>query len=338
MTIEKALYVIVPAEMAAELANLQERADAALRRAAKLPVGDTKEIARFETLSTQIERKAIAYAAVNPDEAALSDSTPKTSRSLLTPDSLSKPDHGLPNEVCELLKRGLSVVVAARPHTHGTTIFSSEALGPRPPAEPWKATRYDKRGAETERFSAVIEEAIAGGGGKTVLNPLAVSNRVLTETLRRYVHAESNAHRIDIPVEYGDGSTAAPLPLRAVAMSKGPLPDWPVLRFTLLSIRHVEMDHLVDGAWFRNLRISRRGTPNGLIDADAFAISSAQLTRIRETGPRIIEMYQTGFQPAVTGFYRAVIHALHDHPGSVCVVPKFFVGKGFNSGGAWLTT
>lgn len=338
MTVEKAFYVIVPSRMIAELAKLQERADAALRRAVKLPAGDTKEIARFETLSTQIESKALAYASGNPDEAAFSDSTPKVSRSLLTPDSLYEPDHGLPNEVCELLKRGNSVVVAARPHTPGTTVFSRYALGPRPPAEPWKATRYDKRGAETERFAAVIEEALRGGGAKAALNPLAVSNRVLTETLRRFVHVEPGADRVDIPVEYGDGSTAAPLPLRAVALSQGPLPDWPVLRFTLLSIRHVEMDHLVDGAWFRNFRISRRGTPNGLIDADAFAISSAQFSKIREKGPRIIEMYQTGFQPAVTGFYRAVIHALNDHPGTLCVVPKFFVGGGFNTGDAWLTT
>jgi hypothetical protein len=96
------------------------------------------------------------------------------------------------------------------------------------------------------------------------------------------------------------------------------------------------MDHVVHGAWFRNARISRPG-PAGLIDADAFEISMKQLAKVRATGPRITEMHQTGFQPAVTGFYRAVTHTLIDHPGTLCVIPKFFVGKGFEEGDPWLT-
>jgi hypothetical protein len=108
------------------------------------------------------------------------------------------------------------------------------------------------------------------------------------------------------------------------------------LKLTLLSVRHVEMDAVVHGAWFRNTRISRN-SPAALIDADAFAMSIKQLAQLRARGPHVIEMHQTGFQPAVMGFYRAVVHALIAHPGSVCVVPKFFVGEGFKEGAPWLT-
>ncbi|MCB1469857.1 MAG: hypothetical protein KDK08_22530, partial [Rhizobiaceae bacterium] len=313
MTIERAMYIVVPNEMAVEFAMLQERGDAALRRAAKLPAGDTKEVARFEALSAQIEKKALAYAAANPERASFSEWMPSVARSLLTREILATPDHGLPEDISDKLANGESIVVAARPHIPGATKFHSDEVGPRPPAEPWIAIRHDKRGAESERFEAIIENAIAGKGTKVAINPLAVSNRVLTETLRRHVHAAPSVSRIDIPVEYRDGSTADPFPLRAASLSNGPLPDWPILRFTLLSIRHVEMDHVVDGAWFRNSRISLP-RPAGLTDAEAFAISTKQITKIRALGPRIIEMYQTGFQPAVTGFYRAVTNALVEHP------------------------
>ena len=337
MTVERALYIQVPQEIATELSMLQERADAALRRAAKLSAGDTKEMARFEALSAQIESKALTYAAASPDQAAFAEGMPSITRSFLTHEVLTTADHGLPDDVCDLLAKGVNIVVAARPHMPGATKVSSGGVGPRPPTEPWKATRRDKKGAESERFEAVVKDAISGKGVKAAINPLAVSNRVLTETLRRHVHAGPNESRIDIPVEYRDGSTADPFPLRVASLSNGPVPDWPVIRFTLLSIRHVEMDQYVDGAWFRNARISLP-RPAGLTDAEAFAISTCQLAKIRDMGPRIIKMYQTGFQPAVTGFYRAVTYALIDHPGTICVIPKFFVGEGFKTGEPWQRT
>lgn len=335
MTVERVLYILLPQEMAVDLSMLQEKAKATLRRAAKLPPGDTKEITRFEALSAQIEQKALAYAAANPKNVVVGDGQPSVTHSLLTRDSLSTPGHRLPGNVCDLLSEGAHIVVTARPHLPGATEFSSVGVGPRPPSEPWSATRHDKRGAEAQRFESIIDAALTRRGPKAAINPLAVSNRVLTETLRRYVHARPSDTKIDIPVEYRDGSTADPFPLRVLALRNGPLPDWPILRFTLLSIRHVEMDHLVDGAWFRNARISLP-RPAGLTDAEAFAISIKQLAKIRETGSRIIEMYQTGFQPAVTGFYRAVTNALIDHPNTICVVPKFFVGDGFATGDPWL--
>ena len=336
MTVARALYIVVPEDLAAELAELQDRADAAMRRSSKLPPGETGEIARFEALSSQIERKVVALATRNPQWIVYHGDLPKVSRAILTRKSLAAPGHGLPPEVGSLLDMGKTIAVVGRPHHPGETVVALGGTGPRAPAVAWRSTRKGKEAAQAERFEALLQAALDQAAGKAAIDPLSVSNRVLTEALRRFATAEPGRRRVDVSIEYRDGSVAPTFPLGAVAMGSRPLPDWAVLRVTLLSVRHVEMDHLVHGAWFRNARISRSG-PTGLIDADAFAISQDQLARLRATGPRIIEMYQTGFQPAVTAFYRAVAHALIEHPGSLCVIPKYFVRTGFEEGAPWRT-
>ena len=335
MTVDRALYVVLPDDLAADLSSLQVRADAAMRRSSKLPPGETGEIARFEALSSQIERKVVAFATRNPQWVVYQGELPRVDRTLLGRTSLAA-GHGLPPEVASLVDTGKTVAVIGRPHRAGETIMAPGGAGPRPPAEAWRSTRKGRGAAQAERFEALLQAALDQTAGKAAVDPLSVSNRVLTEALRRFAAAEPGRSRVDVPIEYRDGSVAPSFPLGRVAMGGVPLPDWPVLKVTLLSVRHVQMDHLVHGAWFRNARISRSG-PTGLIDADAFAISQDQLARLRGTGPRVIEMYQTGFPPAVTGFYRAVTHALIEHPGTLCVVPKFFVGTGFEEGAPWRT-
>lgn len=337
MTVERVIYVRAPFELAEEFTILQAKAEAALRRAEKLPPGDSSEIARFETLSAQIERRAIALAAANPRSSLIAEQGPASSMCLIPPGSAAALDGELPGDVRRWLSEGASVVVAALPHIVGETEVAVAAVGPSAPAEPWKSTSRSRRGAETERFETQIQRALASKDVTSAINPSAVSNRVLTETLRRYVHAGPGDARRDVPVAYRDGSTADPFPFHALDLSDAPPPSLPVLRFTLLSVRHVEMDELVDGAWFRNARISLN-RPAGLTDADAFEISSKQLAQMRKKGPMVIEMFQTGLQPAVMGFYRSVVHALINHPGSIHVVPMFFVGEEYEGGSPWQTT
>lgn len=336
MTIERVIFVGVPVALTSEFSTLQAKAEAALRRAAKLPPGDTSEIARFETLSAQIERRAIAYAATDARSSIIAEKGPNSSKCLIAPGTPAALDGELPGEVQRWLSDGASVVVAALPHVAGKREVLRAAVGPSTPANPWKSTKRSRSDAETERFETQILRALASKEPTAAINPSAVSNRVLTETLRRYVDAEPGGSRFDVPVAYRDGSTADPFPFHSLDLSDAPPPDLPILRFTLLSVRHVEMDEVVDGAWFRNARISLN-RPAALTDADAFEISVRQLAQMRSTGPMIIEMFQTGLQPAVMGFYRAVVHALIEHPGSVHVVPNFFVGKGFEAGIPWRT-
>ena len=97
------------------------------------------------------------------------------------------------------------------------------------------------------------------------------------------------------------------------------------------------MDTLVDGAWFRNARISLPRKA-GLTDQLAFDTSMQQLRLLLPQGPTVIHLYQTGLETAVLGFYRAITHHLIKHPGSVSAVPYYYRGPGqFTEGTPWTT-
>jgi len=337
MTVERVAFIRLPKGVTSEFSHMKEKADAALRRSGKLPPGSNAEIARFEAIAAQIERRAIELSVADPQAIVFSEDNCVRARLLMTPEMLHEVAQDVPAAITEWLSKGSYVVAVSLPHQPGPTPAPSNEPGPAPVSEAWRGRHRNKRNAETERFKNQIERALADGTSVPSINPSGVSNRVLTTTLRRYVEKVDGARTVEVHIQYRDGSTAETFPLRALSMSSGPLPDLPVFRFTLLSIRHVDMDEYVDGAWFRNSRISLP-RPAGITDTDAYSISKQQLEAIRSTGPAVIEMYQTGLQPAVTGFYRAVTQALIDYPGSICVVPKFFVGGGFEEGIPWMTT
>lgn len=113
---------------------------------------------------------------------------------------------------------------------------------------------------------------------------------------------------------------------------------WRVLRFTLMSVRHVDMDLVVDGAWLRNSRVSRP-RPAGLTDGIVFDTSLRQLQCLDASVPTLICMYQTGLEPAIVGFYRAVVRHLIENPQAVAVVPYYYQGeKDFAEGTIWRTS
>ena len=128
-----------------------------------------------------------------------------------------------------------------------------------------------------------------------------------------------------MPVEYRDGSRSAhPFPLRALPL-KGQLPACSLeLRFALLSIRHTEMDAVVDGAWLRNAEVSRP-RPAGQTDDLVYDITRSQLAELCRGEAHVrLYLYQTGLETAVVGFYKALVDHLLSHPGSVSVQPMYY--------------
>jgi hypothetical protein len=210
-----------------------------------------------------------------------------------------------------------------------------EEVGPAArPAEAWQA-EGDVAGSKAieQRFRRRLEALSTGGadasepGRDAAINPSGVHNRAITQVLREFVVA-APPNRLDVPVVYRDGSEAAnPFPLRSLELGDE-LPDRvdQELHLALLSIRHTEMDPVVDGAWLRNAEVSRP-RPAALTDDFVYETSLTQLRALSEEGRRslVLHIYQTGLETAVVGFYRAVVAFQLEHPDSLSVVPMFFV-------------
>jgi hypothetical protein len=202
----------------------------------------------------------------------------------------------------------------------------------------WTSTDAYSKNAVRERFEYFLARAVTDGSADAAVRPSNIANSILTNGLRLFVDREPGLRRVDVPVVYQDGSRGAPFPLRAFSMTDHVPDTWRTFRFTLMSIRHVEMDAIVDGAWFRNIKISRPRVA-GHTDDLAFETSLVQLRQLASGGPTLIYLYQTGFEPAIVGFYRALVHQLLDEPGSIAVVPCFYHARGeFSKGTAWATS
>ena len=231
--------------------------------------------------------------------------------------------------------RESQIVVELRlPLEGGASSVDSAAGTVRPPAEVWESkTGASGRRAVEERFREQLEQATATNGAEAateadrpLITPSGIHNRVLTENLRRFV-VGSPSQRIDVDVVYRDGSQAShPFPLRCLALDDDqPASPDTELRLALLSIRHTEMDPVVDGAWLRNADISRP-RPAAQTDDLVYETSIEQLDYLTHHGDRslLLHIYQTGLDTAILGFYRAVVTHMLKHPGNISVVPLFY--------------
>jgi hypothetical protein len=346
MTVESSHFIRIAAALKPTVQDLHKRTTIASRRSGKLSAGDRTEARRFEALHAAIDQCALASlwggepkAVVELDRSvnARDEDAAPNGPSVLTAQGDIPPS--APAEVRGWLEEGAIAVQLRLPHTEGeTSLTGVEGQGPPPPAERWQSTSDQRSEAIQNRFHHLITRALAAdGSSEAVVRPSDISNSVLTETLREHVVSGPDLRRIDLPVQYRDGSFGPLFPLHALNLKPEVPRGWQVLRFTLLSIRHVEMDTIVDGAWFRNARISLPREA-GLTDQLAFDVSMQQLRLLLAQGRTVVHLYQTGLDTAVMGFYRAVVHHLLEHPGAVSIVPYYYRGPGrFTEGTPWTT-
>ena len=147
-----------------------------------------------------------------------------------------------------------------------------------------------------------------------------------------------------VPVIYADGTEAAPLPLFCLKPKSSEaltvLRQQPVLKVGMMSSRHSNegLDESVDIYWFRNQEISI-GRTQAETDEVAYKKSKEQFAKMRTEGPFRIAFYQTGFQPAVVGFYRALAEELiaryKDPVPQLEVTPYYFMGGVYKVGKVW---
>jgi hypothetical protein len=299
----------------------------AAARAAKAECGDRLDLARFEALVSRLEQAALNDESAPRIEVAVPEGYADTLIVGMEPAGWPE---ALPADVRAAAQvcagQGSLPVLVIDPFTPGATSAGARAEVEEP-AQRWPGERgaFGRRAVEA-RFRAQIGEALAANGRRRIpITPSGIQNAVVTEILREFVTEAPGSSRVDAPVEYRDGSRSAhPFPLRALPLTTT-LPDASLtLRFALLSIRHTEMDVVVDGAWLRNAEISR-SRPAGQTDDLVFETSLQQLDALCRGERHVcLYLYQTGLETAVVGFYRAVTAYLLDHPSALSVQPMFF--------------
>jgi hypothetical protein len=319
MSVERS--VVVRVRGSESTLELHKDIDSTRRRARKALPGDRADVVRFESLCSRLERKGVDELRAGAEHVE----APAASRlglSTLGEGDLDQLAPELASTVRGWLGAGDMAIELRDPFGVGPTRWEEEDSVEAPIAEPWRAPGGEQgRRAVARRFEEQLEK-VAGGVPGAAISPSGVSNSVLTEGLHLSVEA-GGGERVDAPVSYRDGSSAREFPLRVLPFT-GEAPSSPrVLRFSLLSIRHTEMDVEVDGAWLRNTDISRL-RPAAETDELVFALSLEQLATLTREEPVTIFMYQTGLETAIVGFYRALTEHLLEHPKSVAVVPMYF--------------
>ncbi len=186
---------------------------------------------------------------------------------------------------------------------------------------------------------------ITGGrGGVQALNFSNLRNDIIAKLLHEFVYGETG--NLDKPTEikvvYDDGSEARPFPLACLKQQSGrkmkTVREQPPIKAGLISARHPEMDATVDMYWYRNQEISQART-GAETDEIAYRKSKEILEQSRGEGAYYIHLYQTGFEPPLVAFYRALVEELLHRRKSgpqLEIVPFFFKGRGgYEQGKPW---
>jgi hypothetical protein len=177
--------------------------------------------------------------------------------------------------------------------------------------EPDKAALQDKprRRDMVNRLHDEVKAAVASTearGGK--VNASNQPHEVTTDVFGEWVKAPGSPTRVRIV--YADASEAAPFPLRCLAGRDRPSAQPRIIRVALMSMRHLDIDRIVDMSWYRNREVSQS---RSLAESDeyCFRYSIAELRKLHEFSTSIgkpvrLEVFHTGFEPASVGLYRAV--------------------------------
>ncbi len=181
------------------------------------------------------------------------------------------------------------------------------------------------------------------------LNLSDFPHMVVGETLHTFAYKaqpKDAEHPVSVNIVYTDGSTARPFPLfRLHKRSEEELRDLRestiMLNIGSQSCRHPEMDTQVDLYWFLNIEINHAGNTSAEKDEFCYQETLRKLSVLTKRNRRIrIAFYQTGFEPAAIGFYRAVTQFLMetmDKPPFIEIVPMIWNGqkKNYESGSSW---
>lgn len=179
-----------------------------------------------------------------------------------------------------------------------------------------------------EHISEAIQAKMLGRNAMIDLNGFLHST--ITEALHDFVFTDKPTKNIAIPFLYQDGSKGQPFPFLRLkyrtdeqsGMFRGIQP----LRASLISMRHLAMDKFVDMAWLINRELPDHCS-EAEVEAYSYEQTQKQINEALKTKPLKLCLYQTGFQPAVIGFYQALVEELEKRahkPVELEVIPYAF--------------
>ncbi len=324
-----------------ECAAWARLADAAVKSHLLAPPGDLEDGRRYGELAALIEGHCATLAAKGAADYLQLDVEPHWLQrfhdehhswfSAVDLDLLPSNGHDSLEWVRSRLQQGDSVVVLGSPCSTLTIPSNMPRRGLPPAPEGVVAAR------RTEAVDSVGEQRLRRAESGQPFLPSGFANQELSEALYRLIshHPDLPAH--DIRVVYRDGSEARPLPGNSINFGEQTPQPALTLRFSLMSIRHPEMDHQVHGAWFRNIDLSRPDTVHADIDQIAYEGTLSRLNTIatRMPGPVVLEIVQSGLEPANVGFYRAVAGFLTDPSIPIAVQPLHMRRTGLKEGRPW---
>lgn len=198
-----------------------------------------------------------------------------------------------------------------------------------------------KKQADAKRLRDHILHALKSG--EPIIIGSEAKHDVITEVLHDFVFVpEDHIHRNDLRIAYVDGSEAEAFPIYCLPKREVHSNSDSLLRAALMSMRHLELDSSVDFCWFRNREVSQSRI---LAETDAFCFKETlfQLRESLEGGDVRLQLYHTGFEPAVLGFYRGLVHILLEQmelspQSALAVTPQYYRGKdGYEAGSIWGT-
>jgi len=174
-------------------------------------------------------------------------------------------------------------------------------------------------------YTLFKEEITKAINDHSVLNVSHYHHQVLTAGLHEAIFRGQN--HANLGIIYDDNSRGPDFPIQARLVTEDQITEMEAiepLRCALMSMRHTEMDSAVDIAWFNNQETSLRGKYSAEIDRICYERSLRLLSNLPKGEPHCIWMYQTGFQPAILGFYRAIAETLFQGSIKIGVKPMIF--------------
>jgi len=176
--------------------------------------------------------------------------------------------------------------------------------------------------------------------GKCAINLSNQPHNVITNAMHTYIYKKKALGDGKVDVVYTDGSSARPLQLGLLYERNNTFSlsstEAVMINAGLMSMRHQGMDMDIDLAWFRNCEVSKSRTL-ALSDEYCYQESLRLLEQLAaEFSVASINLFQTGFQPAVVGFYRA--YAQMKAAGQIddiAVIPYFYNRGTYCTGEIW---